>query len=192
MYFQPLLVFGIVRCVIHNNINEQYQFTWDTSIENHTGISKDLHKKDGKHRGMSDFGWQRSHNESINQLVKNNIEWVAIVPFLYQKTEKTKVVRTREEYGKWSRSDSMYLDVVDKIHARKMHVMWKPHLWMSEGWRSNIQMANAEEWDTWFESYRKQMIHLCPPCQSCGNRTCSALEQSLNRRYLLNQKNGVT
>ena len=154
-----LLILGIVRCVIHNNISEEYQFVWDISIENHTGISKDLHQKDGKHRGMSVFGWQRNHNESINQLVKNNIEWVAIVPFLYQKTEKTTVVRLRKEYDNWSRSDSTYLSSVEKIHARKMHVMLKPHLWMNEGWRSNIQMDNTEEWNVWFESYRKEMVH---------------------------------
>lgn len=37
--------------------------------------------------------------------------------------------------------------------------MLKPHLWMSEGWRSNITMDSKEEWDTWFESYKVHIIH---------------------------------
>jgi len=154
-----LLLFGIFSCVIHNNTNENYQFKWDTSIENHTGISKDLYQKDGKHRGMSVFGWRRNHEEAINQLVKNNIEWVALVPFVYQRTEKTKVIRPRDTIGLWTRHDSMFMRVIEQLHSRKMHVMWKPHLWMREGWRSNIQFDSKEDWDNWFESYRRHMVH---------------------------------
>jgi len=134
-------------------------YEWDMSVENHSGISKDLYSKDGKHRGMSVFNWHADKEESINQLVKNNIECVALVPFLYQETNLTKVLNPLEEIGAWDHYDSIYMDVIEKIHDRGMNIMLKPHIWMREGWRSDIQMDSQEEWDTWFESYRKHMIH---------------------------------
>lgn len=129
------------------------------SVENHTGISKNLYERDKKHRGMSVFNWRADHFESINQLIKNNIEWVAIVPFFYQQTDTTKVMNTPREIGAWSRRDSSFIQVIKELHQRGLHVNLKPHLWMREGWRSNIQFDTKEEWDTWFESYRCNIIH---------------------------------
>lgn len=147
------------QCASHT-VNDDYVFEWDMSAENHTGMVKNLYAIDGKHRGMSVFGWNRESNERINQLVKNNIEGVAIIPFLFQKTELTKTLRPRDnEIGEWSRRDSVYIRTVEELHERGMHVFLKPHIWMHEGWRSNIQMNSKEEWDTWFESYRKHMVH---------------------------------
>lgn len=153
-----ILILG--QCASHSHIEDDYVFEWDMSVENHTGIAKNLYANDGKHRGMSVFGWRRSSSDPVNQLVKNNIEGVAIIPFLYQKTELTKVLHPREgEAGQWTYHDSVYIKTVKELHARDMHIFLKPHIWMSEGWRSNIKLDNIEEWDTWFESYRKHMIH---------------------------------
>lgn len=147
-------------CATHNDSQENYTFTWDMSIENHTGVVKNYYVKDGKHRGMSVFHWRnKGEGESINQLVKNNIEAVALIPFLYQETDTTKTLYWQGEKGKWSKSDSTYITVAKKLHDRKMHVMFKPHLWMSEGWRSNIKLNSNEEWDAWFDSYEEQIIH---------------------------------
>jgi len=148
------------KCASHVPIDDPYIFQWDMSVENHTGKIKDLYAKDGKHRGMSVFGWNRKSKDRVNQLVKNNIEGVAIIPFLFQETELTKTLRPRNGMiGEWSRHDSVYIKSVNELHERGMHIFLKPHIWMRDGWRSNIQMDNKEEWDKWFESYRKHMIH---------------------------------
>lgn len=155
-----MILILMIGCAIRNDSEEVYAFTWDMSVENHTGMANDHFSKDGKHRGMSTFHWQSQQvYEGINQLVKNNIECVALIPFLYQKTDTTKVVFWKGEDGEWSHYDSMYINVSEKLHARNMHVMFKPHLWMSEGWRSNIKMENEEEWDIWFDSYERHMLH---------------------------------
>lgn len=138
---------------------EPYQFLWDSSVENHSGLSRDLHLSDGKHRGMTAFGWRGGIDSSINILLENNVEWLSMVPYMYQETERTKEVRPREEIGVWTYWDSLYIHVIDKVHERNMHVMLKPHLWMSEGWRSNIEMDSDKEWDLWFNSYRRHVIH---------------------------------
>lgn len=153
-------VLFLSSCATSADSTDDYTFAWDTSVENHTGRANDYYSKDGKHRGMSAFHWRRGDlNEGVNQLVKNNVECVALIPFLYQETDTTKVVRWRDRTSKWSRSDSTYIRVSEQFHNRNMHVMFKPHLWMSEGWRSNIKMDNDEEWDTWFDSYERHMIH---------------------------------
>jgi len=129
------------------------------SVENHTGVPKNNFDKDGKHRGMSIFNLDGDKDQWINQLVKNNIECAALVPFLYQRTDTTKIIRQRDDYTSWSTYDSMYIDIIDRLHERQLHVMLKPHLWMNEGWRSNIKLDNDQEWDVWFDSYRNHMLH---------------------------------
>ena len=136
-----------------------YQFVWDASVENHTGVSNDFYKSDKKHRGMTAFRWRGEIDASINDLLENNVEWLSMVPYMYQETERTKEVRSREEIGVWTRWDSLYIQVINKVHEHGMHVMLKPHLWMRDGWRSNITMDSDEEWDRWFDSYKRHVIH---------------------------------
>ena len=148
-----------MSCALRNDNEEPYDFAWDMSVENRTGKSNDHYINDGKHRGMSVFRWRNDMYESLNQLVKNNIEWVAIVPFMYQRTDTTKVMRPRKNIGLWTERDSSYINAVNEIHQRNMHIMFKPHLWMETGWRSNIKMDSHQEWDTWFDSYERHMLH---------------------------------
>jgi len=147
------------RCAISGPSDDDYTFAWDMSYENHTGVPKGNFDRDGKHRGMSVFNFNGDTDLWINQLVKNNIECVALVPFLYQQTDTTKIIRQRDSYESLSKYDSMYVSIIERLHDRKMHVMFKPHLWMSEGWRSNITLDNDQEWDAWFDSYRNHMLH---------------------------------
>ena len=144
---------------------EPYQFVWDDSVENHTGASKDLYRSDGKHRGMTAFRWREDIDSSINNLLENNVEWLSMVPYMYQETERTKQVRGRDEIGIWTHWDSLYFQVIDKAHQKGLHVMLKPHLWMREGWRSNITMDTEQEWDQWFDSYRRHAIHFAKMAQ---------------------------
>lgn len=150
----------ISKCAIQNESSQTKEFSWDMNIENHTGVANNYYKEDGKHRGMSVFHWRHNDTEeSINQLIKNNIEAVALVPFLYQETDTTKTVVWKGTERKWSNADSIYIRVANMLHERNMHIMFKPHLWMSHGWRSDIKLNNPEEWNTWFDSYESQMLH---------------------------------
>lgn len=150
----------VVGCAMRNDSQEEGdQFTWDMSVENHTGESNELYLSDGKHRGMSVFHWRDNIDQGINQLIKNNIEWVAIVPFMYQPSDTTKLIHPREQIGVWTSRDSAYLKVVQELHKRNLNVMLKPHLWMDKGWRSNIKLDSSEEWNAWFDSYEKHMLH---------------------------------
>lgn len=157
-----LPVFIIVagfKSVVYVNGTENYNYQWDESVMNENLRSNDLYSKDGKHRGMSVFGWRRSNDNSINELVEANVEWVAVIPFFYQEDEQTIKINTPDTVGVWSRRDSTFIRTIVNLQSKGIHVQLKPHLWMNGGWRSNINLPSTEDWDIWFDSYRKNMLH---------------------------------
>ena len=163
-----LLVFLVFKTLIYANSKEISSYTWDKQIINTSGKTKKHFKNDGKHRGMSVFGWRRSNDESIEELVQANVEWVAVVPFMYQETEKTKVINTPDNPNAFTRRDSMFLRTINKLHNKGIYVHLKPHLWMSEGWRSTISLDSDEEWHTWFQTYRTNMLRYARMAELTG------------------------
>jgi len=147
------------KILIYTNSQEDFTYAWDNSIENENKVSNNHYSIDGKHRGMSVFGWNRDNESAISELVRNNVEWVAVIPFFYQKDEQTNSLHIRDTYDDWSRLDSIFINSIRQLHNKGIHVQLKPHLWMSSGWRSNINLTSVTHWDAWFESYRINMLH---------------------------------
>lgn len=162
------LLLTTYKLLVYSNSNEGYSYTWDHLVENTTGTSKQHYQQDSLHRGMSVFGWRNHDTEDIDPLVQNNIEWVAVVPFMYQKDAQTQLINTREDYSVWSRRDSTFITTIENLHNRGIQVHLKPHLWMNSGWRSDIQLATPEAWDQWFDSYEKNMLHYARLAQHTG------------------------
>lgn len=154
------IVIAIVgfKTLIYANSYEWHDFNWDDSVMNTTGEVNNLYKQDKKHRGMSVFGWSKDNTDAIDQLIKANVEWVAVIPFLYQKDEKTKQVNIPEYPDRYTRRDSNFIRAINDLHKKGIQVQLKPHLWMNSGWRSNIHLDTDKEWDTWFDSYRTNML----------------------------------
>lgn len=153
-----LLIFVGYKTLAYTNANEWYSYQWDTTVMNKIGLVNNLYEVDKKHRGMSVFGWSENNSEAINSLVRANVEWVAVIPFLYQKDEKTKLVDIPENPNRYTRRDSSHIRAINDLHQKGIRVQLKPHLWMNDGWRSNITLDNIQEWDAWFESYRTNML----------------------------------
>ncbi len=156
----PILLLSFTyNFIVYANNDEDFEYEWDHSVENSNGYSNNLYDLDEKHRGLHVFGWTNNNDKAIGDILKNNVEWVAIVPFLYQDNEQTKVMTTPKTIGKWSRRDSTFIQSIKDSHEKKMRVMLKPHLWLGKGWRSNVTMQSDEEWSNWFESYRRNILH---------------------------------
>ena len=154
----PIVVLIVgVRAVIYTNSTENIDFSWDYDIENVGGYANDLYAQDGKHRGMSVFSRRVDYNQAVDVLVKDNIEWVAVIPFMYQPTERTNQLNIPSEPERWSRRDSSFIRQINILHEKGIHVQLKPHVWMRDGWRSNITLSEAD-WDIWFASYRTHML----------------------------------
>lgn len=153
------LVYGGLKYLVASNSNEAFVYTWDHSIENTTGCSNDFFATDGKLRGMTVFNWRRKDGLGYDNLVRNNIEWVAIVPFFYQEDEKTSAMSVPRENDRWSRRDSMFIESAKRLKDRNIRIMLKPHLWLGDGWRSNVKLNSEAEWKSWFNAYKQGMLH---------------------------------
>jgi hypothetical protein len=158
-----------LKTLVYVNANEWHNYAWDSNYMNSSGKVKNLYELDNKHRGMSVFGWSENNTDAIKKLIEANIEWVAVVPFMYQENEKTKLVNTPEFPEKFSKRDSNFIKAIIDLHENGIRVQLKPHLWMREGWRSNISLDNEKEWDNWFESYRINMLRYANIAQ--GSKT---------------------
>lgn len=155
----PILIAFIgVKTLIYANSYEWHDYQWDDSVMNTKGIVNNLHKVDKKQRGMSVFGWSDNHTDAIKSLIKANVEWVAVIPCLYQEDETTKRINIPDNPSSFTRRDSSFIRTITALHEKGLKVHLKPHLWMSSGWRSNINFNTVEEWDSWFESYRVNMV----------------------------------
>ena len=162
------LIFLAFKMLIYSNSNEDSNYNWDFTAVNQTGKVKRHFEYDGKQRGMSVFGWRGDKSKAIDDLIKTNIEWVAVVPFLYQENERTKVMDTPHKREGYGRRDSTFIANILKMREKGLYIHLKPHLWMSEGWRSDIAMDTEEEWKDWFESYRVNMLHYARMAELTG------------------------
>ena len=153
-----LLIFVGFKTLEYANAHESNSYQWDTTVMNESGMANNLYDVDKKHRGMSVFGWSKDNTEAIHSLVRANVEWVAVIPFMYQKDEKTKLIDTPENPKSYSKRDSSFITSIHDLHKKGLRVHLKPHLWMSGGWRSNITLDTSGEWDQWFESYRANIL----------------------------------
>ena len=153
-----LMLLAGYKALAYNNTQEWYAFNWDSSVMNESGVVNNHYEKDKKHRGMAVFGWSENNTEAINALIRANIEWVAVTPFMHQKNEKTKLVSTPGNSERSSRRANRIIKSIQDLHEKGIRVQLKPHLWMNDGWRSNITLDNTEEWNAWFESYRTHLL----------------------------------
>jgi hypothetical protein len=141
--------------------NENFNFQWNSEIENKTSQATDLFVADDKQRGVHVFGKIDSIN--IQPLIRNNFEWITYVPFGDQKDYNSPEVNNyRRDSLQELRRDSLWKNKIDIAHAAGFKVFLKPHIWLgspSDGkWRSDIFPKNEKNWELWKVSYRKFIL----------------------------------
>ncbi|MFD2587012.1 hypothetical protein ACFSQJ_08720 [Croceitalea marina] len=156
-----LIVFIVLKTLIFANSNENYSYDWAEHFMNNKGAPNALYDVDKMHRGMSTFGWGSVDNEiATDALIKANIEWVAVIPFIDQEDETSKTVRRPVDAdAPWLYRDFVFIKSIKAMHKKGLHVQLKPHLWTFSGWRANLSLASDAEWDTWFDSYENYMLY---------------------------------
>lgn len=154
--------------IVYWNSQEKSNFSWNPQAMNTKGKVNRHFEADRKHRGMSAFGWRGDTTTAIKDLVRANVEWVAVVPFLYQENERTKVMEVPDPEDGYGRRDSVFIATIRKMRQQGLYVHLKPHLWMGDGWRSNVTLDSEEAWDRWFQSYRTNMLHYARMAQKTG------------------------
>ena len=149
----------ILTSIIRVNLEDEFRSALNENELNRSGRVKGLYSKDGKQRGITLFGWRDIDDRPIDELIAHHVEWVALVPFIYQKSVETPSVHRRDQYSTFNGRDSTFIRYIRHLHERDIKVHLKPHLWMNEGWRSDIDLPNEAAWDQWFDSYEEHMLY---------------------------------
>ncbi|MEM8486907.1 MAG: hypothetical protein AAF564_15245 [Bacteroidota bacterium] len=146
--------------------SEDFTYTWDTSVEHAGSQARDLYQQDGKHRGIHVFNLSADTSD-LALLKANNIEWITLVPYISQELHNEPPLQASSESV--SDSSSVGSSSIDRIaqHAalaahHNFRLAIKPHVWLSApqagAWRSDIEMQNEADWDTWFSYYTRRML----------------------------------
>lgn len=162
-----LITYGFTY-IIEKNTAEDFSYTWDHSVDNTTGVPGRSFEKDSKIRGMSVYKAGRNRKLNVSALIETNIEWVAVIPYFYQKDERSKDINHPAKIGVWSSRDSTFIQGINSLRQKGFYTMLKPHLWMSSGWRSNINFDSKEDWNYWFEGYKKNILHYAHMAEKTG------------------------
>ena len=154
--------------MISYNDSDDFQYLWDHEVENKGAYAIQKFQSDHKFRGISLYQLGRNRNLQLNEIIKSNVEWLAVHPYFSQPHESSATVSIIEDVGKWSSKDSMFISEINQAREKGFSVMLKPHLWLSEGWRSDIHFDTEEEWLRWFTAYKNQLLHYALLAEEAG------------------------
>lgn len=98
-------------------------------------------------------------DESLEKIASLGCNWIAILTTWYQDTcYSTNIFST-----KTTPTDQGIIRAINKAHQLNMKVMLKPHLDILDasygGWRGEIVCTKEADWDQWFRSYKKFLMH---------------------------------
>ncbi len=154
------------------NAREDVSYNWDYAIENKEAHPPGRYQADGLHRGVSFMAYSGVNAETLQPLIENNIEWIVLHPYAWQRTfDDPVVVRGATASMRWSPSDSTIKAVTRAAHAAGLRVFLKPHIWLLQQngkWRSDIEMKDEEDWATWFAGYAEMMIDYAQMAEELG------------------------
>lgn len=160
-FLLPLgLCIVIIKCIVTYNQTEDFHYNWDYTIENTKEIASDKFNLDSKLRGMSAYAVGRNRKIKLNDLVKSNVEWIAVHPYMSQLNETSYNMMSQPAViGQWSKRDSAFIKGIREAKAKNFRIMLKPHLWVNSGWRANIRFDSDADWNVWFTNYKTNMLH---------------------------------
>lgn len=168
-----LLIVVYFQFVDSYRLGEEFDYSWDYSVENNTSTIRDLYAVDSKQRGMHVFNLLTDSTD-LDILKANNFEWITIVPYLSQQEYNTPSLARG---FRSSSSDST--PRFNRIRKTKeladtygFKIMLKPHIWLNNQpagiWRSNIKMQNEQDWNTWFALYESFILDYARLAEELG------------------------
>ena len=97
--------------------------------------------------------------DSLSHLKRKiGAEWIALTPLGYQYTYDSPNIFLNQDPP-----DKDLRHAIRQAHQVGLKVMLKPHIWLQdrsdEKWRGAIAMRSAEDWQRWFVSYQRFILH---------------------------------
>jgi len=100
----------------------------------------------------------RKAEEAIESTRQHGSNAIAIIPYTgTRSTQQPQPFRFSSRAG--SENDESLIFSTHYAHKRGMKVMLKPQIWVSGAWPGDIRMQSQEDWDLFFQYYRKWIMH---------------------------------
>jgi len=128
---------------------------------------------DRKHRGVSWVASGPVSEEDFLRLVENDVNWIAQTPFGWQQDYNSPTLQLAT-VGRilWGERDEGIEETTRLAKKHGIKTLLKPHIWLrnrNDGkWRSDIEMKNEEDWQSWFYSYRTFILHYARLAEANG------------------------
>ena len=108
-------------------------------------------------RGAHGYGTDASA-QTLDTLRSIGTRAVSLTPFLFMATTTGTTFRRADTLPGGERADRVRAEAA-QAQQRGMMVMIKPHIWIGNGWRGNIDPDPAQGgWDAWFAGYREMIL----------------------------------
>ncbi len=128
------------------------------------GKVQDRFSRDGKMRGVCFVAGRRIDDGMFDPLVRNNTEWISQTPFGWMRSADSPEIRIAaagDVY--WGETDEGLAATARAARKFGIRTLLKPHLWVAgwhdSVWSGDIAMRSPADWQAWFQSYRKFILH---------------------------------
>lgn len=100
-----------------------------------------------------------SVGRQLDALAALGADAVSLMPFAYQPGPARPELRYLNR-GPGSETDIGLLHATRLARARGFHVLYKPHLWISDNsWPGDVRMESEKDWQAWWRAYRRYILH---------------------------------
>ncbi len=117
-------------------------------------------------RGVSWVGGDSITAADLEPLRRTHVTWIAQMPFGWQASAAAPAIglstaRPVGGRGLWGESDAGLLHTARLARQHGIRSLLKPHVWVRGrgAWPGDIDMGSAADWDAWFASYTRFLLH---------------------------------
>ncbi len=94
----------------------------------------------------------------LDRLANLGANGVSLMPFAFQPRADGPDLRFLNR-GPGSETDVGLIHATRLARSRGLHVLYKPHLWVSSTWTGDVAMTNEKDWAAWWRGYRRYVLH---------------------------------
>ena len=124
-------------------------------------------------RGVCFVAGRRLDEAVFLPLLRNNVEWISQTPFGWMRggdSPEIRIATAGDIY--WGETDEGLAATAGMARSFGIRTLLKPHLWVAGWhdtvWTGEIRMKSDEDWKTWFDSYRKFILHYATLAEKHG------------------------
>jgi hypothetical protein len=123
-----------------------------------------------KHKGVCWVGGREEVNAAhIRHLQETGVTWISQTPFGWQSGANVPVIQMNTgEKVWWGESDKGIQITTELARKQGIQTVLKPHLWLRQGWPGDIAMTSEADWQAWFDSYEKFILHYARLAQAAS------------------------